>query len=137
MSPQRIALAGTFPPTAAPGSATTSWSLLAAGLRLVCEQATASGVRVHYHNHVGTYVETPAEVDRFLAETAGDDLDLCFDTGHYAYGGGDPTAFALEHAAQIGYLHLKDVSASVLAEARAQGWSFTRRPAPHHLLRVW
>ena len=124
MSPHRIALAGHVPPDGSAGLSDDDWSLLAAGLRLVCEQATASGVRVHYHNHVGTYVETPAEVDRFLEETAGDDLDLCFDTGHYAYGGGDPTAFALKHGAKIGYLHLKDVSASVLAEARSQGWSF-------------
>jgi len=124
MSPHRIALAGHVPADGSAGLTDDEWALLSGGLRLVCEQAVASGVRVHYHNHVGTYVETPAEVDRFLLETAGDDLDLCFDTGHYAYGGGDPTAFVLDHAAQIGYLHLKDVSASVLAEARAQGWSF-------------
>jgi inosose dehydratase len=124
MSPHRIDLAGHVPADGSAGLTDDEWALLAGGLRLVYEQAVASGVRVHYHNHVGTYVETPAEVDRFLLETAGDDLDLCFDTGHYAYGGGDPTAFVLDHAAQIGYLHLKDVSASVLAEARAQGWSF-------------
>ncbi len=124
MSPHRIALAGHVPADGSAGLTDDEWALLAGGLRLVCEQAVASGVRVHYHNHVGTYVETPAEVDRFLLETAGEDLDLCFDTGHYAYGGGDPTAFVLDHAAQIGYLHLKDVSASVLAEARDQGWSF-------------
>ena len=124
MSPHRIALAGHVPADGSAGLGDDEWALLASGLRLVCKQAAASGVRVHYHNHVGTYVETPAEVDRLLEETAGDDFDLCFDTGHYAYGGGDPTAFALAHAAQIGYMHLKDVSASVLAEARANKWSF-------------
>jgi inosose dehydratase len=124
MTPRRIVLAGHVPADGSAGLSDDEWGRLASGLRRVGEQAAASGVRVHYHNHVGTYVETPAEVDRFLDVTAGDDLDLCFDTGHYAYGGGDPTEFALRHAAQIGYLHLKDVSASVLAEARAQGWSF-------------
>jgi inosose dehydratase len=124
MSPQRIALAGHVPGDGSAGLADNDWRLLSEGLRLVAEQATASGVRVHYHNHVGTCVETPAEVARFLDATAGDDIDLCFDTGHYAYGGGDPTAFALQYADQIGYMHLKDVSASVLAEAKAQSWSF-------------
>jgi inosose dehydratase len=124
MSPERIARAGRVPGDGSAGLSDDDWRLLGDGLRLVCEQAEASGVRVHYHNHVGTYVETPTEVDRLLAVTAGDAIDLCFDTGHYAYGGGDPTAFALQHAAQIGYMHLKDVSASVLAGSRAHGWSF-------------
>lgn len=124
MSPHRIAIAGQVPADGTAGLDDAGWLALESGLRLVAEQATAQGVRVHYHNHVGTYVETPAEVDRLLVETAGDDIDLCFDTGHYAYGGGDATAFVLEHGDRIGYLHLKDVSTSVLDEARRQRWSF-------------
>lgn len=124
MSPHRIAIAGQVPDDGSAGLDDEAWTRLGSGLRMVCEQATAQGVRVHYHNHVGTYVETPAEVDRLLHETAGDDLDLCFDTGHFAYGGGDPTAFVLGHGDRIGYLHLKDVSAQVLAEAKRRKWSF-------------
>ncbi len=124
MSPGRIAIAGQVPADSSAGLDEEGWRKLGAGLRIVAEQATAQGVRVHYHNHVGTYVETPDEVERLLHETLGDDLDLCFDTGHYAYGGGDPTAFVLEHRDRIGYLHLKDVSASVLADAKRQQWSF-------------
>ncbi len=124
MSTDRIAIAGQVPDDGTAGLDDESWTLLSSGLRLVAEQATAQGVRVHYHNHVGTYVETPAEVDRLLLETTGDDLDLCFDTGHFAYGGGDPTAFILEHRDRIGYLHLKDVSETALAEAKRQRWSF-------------
>jgi len=124
MSPHRIAIAGQVPADGNAGLDDDGWNLLSSGLRLVSEQATAQGVQVHYHNHVGTYVETPAEVDRLLLETTGDDLDLCFDTGHFAYGGGDPTAFILEHRDRIGYLHLKDVSETVLEEAKRQRWSF-------------
>ncbi len=124
MSPHRIAIAGQVPNDGSAGLSDVEWTRLGSGLRMVCEQSTALGVRVHYHNHVGTYIETPEEVDRLLHETAGDDLDLCFDTGHFAYGGGDPTAFVLEHGDRIGYLHLKDVSATVLAEAKSQRWSF-------------
>ena len=51
-------------------------------------------------------------------------VDLCFDTGHYAYGGGQPLAFMRDNLEAIGYLHLKDVDATILAEAREQGWSF-------------
>lgn len=124
MSPHRIAIAGQVPADGSAGLDDDGWTLLSSGLRLVAEQATAQGVRVHYHNHVGTYVETPTEVDRLLLETTGDDIDLCFDTGHFAYGGGDPTAFIVEHRDRIGYLHLKDVSETVLADAKRQQWSF-------------
>jgi len=51
-------------------------------------------------------------------------VDLCFDTGHYAFGGGDAHDFIAIHRSSIGYLHLKDVDGDVLAEARAQEWNF-------------
>lgn len=124
LTPQRIALAGHVP---ADGSA----SLDAAGFHAIAEGAARTAaaahrfqVAVHYHNHVGTYVETPAEVDRLLPLLEERGLDLCFDTGHYAYGGGDPVAFVAANAARIGYLHLKDVDGAVLDEAKLRRWSF-------------
>ncbi len=55
---------------------------------------------------------------------AGAGVDLCFDTGHYAFGGGDSLAFLQAHHRSIGYLHLKDVDPEVLAAARSNRWSF-------------
>lgn len=124
MSPERIAIAGQVPEDGSAGLDDEGWSRLAGGLRLVAELAEALGVRIHYHNHVGTHVETPAEVERFLAEIEGSDVDLCFDTGHFAYGGGNPTEFVLRHRDRIGYLHLKDVDAEMLAVARVEKLSF-------------
>jgi inosose dehydratase len=79
---------------------------------------------VHYHNHVGTWIETPVELDRLVHHIHPGTIDLCFDTGHYAYGGGNPLDFIKQNLARIGYLHLKDVDAEVLAQARREGWSF-------------
>ena len=124
MTPERIELAGHVPADGAAGLDEVGWTTLARNLASVAEQAAAHGLRTHYHNHVGTHVETPAEVDHLLARLDGTGADLCFDTGHYAYGGGDPTAFVLAHADQIGYLHLKDVDGPTLAEARTCSWSF-------------
>lgn len=124
MSPERVALAGNVPDDGSAGLDDDGWSTLARNLQVVAEQAAAHGLRTHYHNHVGTHVETPGEVDRLLTVIAGTQVDLCFDTGHYAYGGGDPTAFVMAHGERIGYLHLKDVDAATLDTARRCSWSF-------------
>ena len=40
-----------------------------------------------FHPHGGTYVETPAEVDRSSADRPGR-VGICLDVGHYTVGGG-------------------------------------------------
>ncbi len=124
MTPERISLAGHVPLDGSAGLNDSEWSLLGRNLTSVAVQAAAWGIRTHYHNHVGSFVETPSEVDRLLHGLDFPTVDLCFDTGHYAYGGGDPTAFVAEHHDRIGYLHLKDVCPTALMAAREQRWSF-------------
>ena len=121
---ERVALAGHVPDDNSAGLDEAAWERLARNLTVAAARAATRGVRTHYHNHVGTYVETPAEVDRLVSLLPRTGADLCFDTGHYAYGGGDPAAFVRRHRDQIGHLHMKDVDPAVLAEARANGWSF-------------
>ncbi len=124
MTPERIALAGHVPQDGSAGLKDDEWRRLARNVTSVARQAAGWGIRTHYHNHVGTFVETPSELDRLLSWLDPATIDLCFDTGHYAYGGGDPTAFVAAHHDRIGYLHLKDVCPTALAEAREQGWTF-------------
>jgi inosose dehydratase len=124
MTSERVALAGHVPIDGSAGLDDRGWSMLVRNLAAIAEQAADYGIRTHYHNHVGTYVETPAEVDRLLEVIGETGADLCFDTGHYAYGGGDPTSFALAHGDRIGYLHLKDVDPATLATSRDESWSF-------------
>ena len=68
-------------------------------------------------SHVGTHVETTAEVERFLADS---DLPLCVDTGHLLIGGTDPVELVRAHPDRVGHVHLKDVRAD-LAEAVRDG----------------
>lgn len=123
-TPERVALAGQIPEDGSASLPSDAWSLVAANLHAIGAIAQRHEVRVHFHNHVGTWVETPAEVDALLEHLDTGIVDLCFDTGHYAYGGGDALAFLRDHIDQIGYIHLKDVDGSVLAQAKEQGWSF-------------
>jgi inosose dehydratase len=122
--PERVAIAGQVPDDGSRSLPPDAWALAAANLHDAAAVAKRHGVALHFHNHVGTWIETPAELAALLAHLDASLVDLCFDTGHYAYGGGNPLAFMRDNLEAIGYLHLKDVDASVLTEARRQGWSF-------------
>jgi inosose dehydratase len=64
------------------------------------------GFEPAFHQHVGTWVEHPDDLDRVLEET---DLDLCLDTGHLLLAGGDPVEVAARWSARLRHVHLKDV----------------------------
>lgn len=82
------------------------------------------GVRSCFHNHVGTFVETEAEIERLLSMVDPDVLFLGPDTGHLAWGGVDVVEFTRRHADRIKTAHLKDVTESVVNEGRANGWDY-------------
>jgi inosose dehydratase len=77
------------------------------------------GMRVVVHHHTGTFLETPAEIDRLLAETDADLVGLLLDTGHAVYGGADPLHLVRRHGDRIRYVHLKDARADEIAHVRA------------------
>ena len=73
------------------------------------------GVLAVLHPHVGTMVETRAEVDRVLDGSA---IRLCLDTGHLLIGGTDPLQLARQVPDRIAHAHLKDVDAALAARCR-------------------
>ncbi len=75
-------------------------------LREVDAICAVHGLTQVLHPHVGTIVETAADVALALEHT---DVLWCLDTGHLQIGGVDPVAFAREHADRVGHVHLKDV----------------------------
>ena len=97
------------------------WATLLANLDRARETADARGVRAALHPHVGTAVETPGAVDRVLA---GSSIGICFDTGHYTLGGGDPVQFVRDHADRIVHVHLKDVALDVAAKVRSGSFNY-------------
>ncbi|ATL69523.1 TIM barrel protein [Nocardia terpenica] len=91
------------------------WRTLIDTAASIRDIAAEHGLRAVLHPHVGTHVETEAEVERFLADS---ELDICLDTGHLLVGGTDPVALARRHAHRIGHIHLKDVRKAVADEIR-------------------
>ncbi|TFV55822.1 2-keto-myo-inositol dehydratase [Mycobacterium sp. PS03-16] len=82
------------------------------------------GVRAQYHPHADSHVDTEAHVYRFLEGTDGDVVNLCLDTGHISYCGGDNLAIIERHPDRIGYLHLKQVDPQVVAKVEAEDLPF-------------
>jgi inosose dehydratase len=102
------------------------WTNLAQGLHDLAARIAPLGMSVVFHNHVGTYVETAAETARFLDETDPAKVGWCLDIGHLAYGGGDSLAMLQDYGDRVRHIHLKDVDGAILAQARAEEWSFGR-----------
>ena len=79
---------------------------LAEGLGRVSDMADQHGMVAHYHPHLTTLGETPAEVARIFSLTP---INFCPDMAHLAAAGGDPAQMIREHADRIKYVHLKDL----------------------------
>src|SRR5258706_8461353 len=99
------------------------WPGFAERLTAVADHLVRRGVRMAYHHHMGTVVESEAEIDRLMRST-GESVGLLLDTGHLAYAGADPVAVAKRHIARINHVHCKDVRADVLAVMRGDDRSF-------------
>lgn len=99
------------------------WSVLAPRLADMARRLAARGLRLAYHHHMGTVIETAAEIDR-LMESTGPEFGLLLDTGHLTFAGGDPVALARRHAGRIAHVHCKDVRAPVMADAKARDLPF-------------
>ena len=107
------------------GLSADEWPRYAAQVnRLAREVQDGFGLRIQFHPHADTQVDTHANVERFLAETDPDLVSLCLDTGHIAYCDGDNLALIRDHPRRIGYVHLKQVDPAVMATVRAEGTGF-------------
>ncbi|ADG89774.1 inosose dehydratase [Thermobispora bispora] len=99
------------------------WDLLLGRLdRIAAEAAEAGGPLVTLHPHVGTMVETAAEVRRVLDGCA---VPLCLDTGHLLIGGADPAEIAAAHPGRVAHVHLKDADAALAERVRAGRLTYT------------
>jgi inosose dehydratase len=90
----------------------------------IIDECRTLGLRVAFHHHVGTHVETPEEIDKLFSLFSPADLGLCLDTGHYVYGGGDVLTYLERHVSRVWCVHLKDIYADKLSEARQQKLNF-------------
>src|ERR1700729_1195044 len=91
----------------------------------VAKRTADEGVRLAYHHHMGTVVQSEADIDA-LMDATGDEVALLLDTGHAAFAGAEPASLAESYSSGIGHLHAKDLRAAVRERALAGNWSFLR-----------
>jgi inosose dehydratase len=101
------------------------WREFGRRLSEVAAATAAEGVRLAYHHHMGTVVESEDDIAALL-ESSSPAVGLLLDTGHATFAGADPSALAQRYAARIVHVHAKDVRASVCARAKSENWSFLR-----------
>ena len=102
-----------------------AWPGFAARLTAFADQLSGEGMRLVYHHHMGTVVQSEADIDALMAH-AGPSVQLLLDTGHATWGGADPAALAARYRDRIGHVHVKDVRPAVRRQAEAADWSFLR-----------
>jgi len=123
-TPRRQALAGRVPVDGRESLTGEQWKQVASTVAEIENAAAEFGLRLVFHPHVATYVETPLEVERLFESLAATQVGLCLDTGHCVYGGGDPMEEARKYRSLLRYVHIKDIHARTLGEARRLELSF-------------
>lgn len=100
------------------------WDLLCNGLNKLGKVAKDMGIALTLHHHMGTVVQTAAEIDRMMENTDPELFSLLFDSGHLAYCGEDYMAVLRKYAKRIKHVHLKDIRPDVIAKVKAEHLSF-------------
>ncbi len=102
-----------------------AWSTVAEGVERIARAVrSATGLRTVFHHHCATWVETPDEIAMLLARSDPQLVGLCLDTGHVAYGGGDPVGVIERFGDRVWHVHFKDCEPRVARCARTEGWRY-------------
>ena len=121
--PERTIQAGRI--TAELGLDRQQWDTFASGAMQVAQAVRDEyGMRTVFHHHCGGYVETPEELAMLMALTDPRLLGLCFDTGHYAFGGGNPVEAVEQYKDRIWHVHFKDYVPRVGELSRVNQWDY-------------
>ncbi|MGG5820554.1 myo-inosose-2 dehydratase [Falsiroseomonas sp. HW251] len=99
------------------------WALLIPRMQEFGRSLKARGLHLAYHHHMGTVIESQADVERLMAST-GPEVGLLLDTGHLTFAGGDPVKAAHQHAQRVVHVHCKDIRADVMKSVKARDLPF-------------
>ncbi|WP_454859182.1 myo-inosose-2 dehydratase [Rhizobium binxianense] len=99
------------------------WQRFSAGYEELSRFAAEQGVKMGYHHHMGTIVESAADIDRFMA-MAGPHTWLLLDTGHCTFGGADPTVVAEKYMDRVTHIHAKNIRPEIMKAVREENLSF-------------
>ena len=106
-----------------PALSPEEWPAYGRKLTALAERMADFGVRMAFHHHMGTIVESDADVGLLMRHT-GEAVGLLYDTGHSIFSGGDPLKLIKAHVKRVVHVHCKDARKPMLERARAEDMSF-------------
>jgi inosose dehydratase len=102
------------------------WDRLCDGLNRLGKLAREKEMVLTYHHHMGTGVQTAAEIDRLMENTDPALVGLLYDTGHLVFSGEDHFAVLTRWIGRIRHVHLKDMRRVLREKALKEKWSFLK-----------
>jgi inosose dehydratase len=102
------------------------WTHLANGLNKLGKLAQDKGMKIVYHHHMGTGVQTTEEIDKLMSMTDENLVYLLFDSGHLVYSGEDHIAILKKYINRIKHVHLKDIRPEIAKEVKDDKLSFLK-----------
>jgi inosose dehydratase len=100
------------------------WTKLATGLEELGRLAGEKEMQIVYHHHMGTGVQTFAEVQKLMDLTDPDLVNLLLDTGHIVFAGGDPVKMVENFGNRIKHVHFKDLRPAIVQKSFDDRLSF-------------
>jgi len=100
------------------------WRRVTAGMNKIGELAAEKGMKVAYHHHMGTGVQTTEEIDRLMEETDPKLVYLLYDTGHLVFSGEDYVMLLKKYINRIMHVHFKDIRKEVMESVKNNKLSF-------------
>lgn len=100
------------------------WARLCDGVNRLGKVAKDMGISLTYHHHMGTVVQTAAEIDRLMENTDPELFRLLYDSGHLAYCGEDYIGVLKKYANRVKHVHLKDIRPKVIDKVKKENLSF-------------
>ncbi|MCK5672737.1 MAG: myo-inosose-2 dehydratase [Spirochaetales bacterium] len=97
---------------------------LTSGMDHLGKIAREEGMKLAFHHHMGTSVQTIEETERFLNDTNSDYVHLLYDSGHFAFSEEDPVAALKKFISRVGHVHLKDLRTDVFKVVKKADSSF-------------
>lgn len=104
----------------------SEWNIFAEGAEQIAQAVKKEcGLRTVFHHHCAGYIERSDEIDALMRLTDPKLLGLCFDTGHYRFGGGDPVTGIRRYKDRIWHVHFKDCHPKIAERSRVEKWDYS------------
>jgi len=100
------------------------WAKLVNGLHELGKLAKDKDMKIVYHHHMGTGVQTFDEVEKLMKITDPNLVYLLLDTGHIVFAGGDPVKMIKQFGNRIKHVHFKDIRKNIMEMSINKDMSF-------------